>query len=195
AIKTLRKLKEIASDAPDAPGPGAGEDAPATIAMTQDGGQPGSAGPGVGTQTIAATQAEDARAEAGPLLQTSTSFGRYQIVRMLGRGAMGAVYLAYDTELQRHVAIKTPSLGKSTQTIDRFYREARSAAQLRSPYLCPIYDVGKVGEMYYLSMAFIDGVPLSKAIAKRKITTVDEVVAIVAKVAPGLQKAPQPGPT
>jgi serine/threonine protein kinase len=195
AIKTLRKLKEFAStDEQVVPAPGAGEESPATIAMTQDGGQPGPGDPSAGTQTIAATQAEPPpRNEEVPLLQTSAAFGRYQIVRMLGRGAMGAVYLAYDTELQRHVAIKTPSLGKSTQTIDRFYREARSAAQLRSPYLCPIYDVGRVGEIYYLSMAFIDGVPLSKAITQRKIKTVDEVVTIVGKVARGLQKAHEAG--
>ena len=84
---------------------------------------------------------------------------------------MGAVYLAYDTELHRHVALKTPFLGKSTQTIERFYREARAAAQLRSPYLCPIYDVGKVGDVHYLSMAFIDGVPLTKVMAERRLKT------------------------
>jgi serine/threonine protein kinase len=194
AIKTLRKLKEFAStDEQVAPKPGAGDEAEATIAMTQAGGPPRPDDPSAGMQTIAATQAEPARNEDVPLLQTSAAFGRYQIVRMLGRGAMGAVYLGYDTELHRHVAIKTPALGKSTQTIDRFYREARSAAQLRSPYLCPIYDVGKVGEIHYLSMAFIDGVPLSKAISQRKLKTVDEVVTIVAKVARGLQKAHEAG--
>ena len=114
---------------------------------------------------LPATQAEPSSGENAPVLQASTTFGRYQIVRMLGRGAMGAVYLAYDTELHRHVAIKTPFLGKSTHTIERFYREARTAAQLRSPHLCPIYDVGKVGDVHFLSMAFIDGVPLSKVMA------------------------------
>ena len=128
-----------------------------------------------------------------PVLQASTTFGRYQIVRMLGKGAMGAVYLAYDTELHRHVAIKTPFLGTSTQTIERFYREARAAAQLRSPYLCPIYDVGKVGDVHYLSMAFIDGVPLAKVMADGKLKTIGEIITIVSKVARGLQKAHELG--
>ena len=128
-----------------------------------------------------------------PVLQASSTFGRYQIVRMLGRGAMGAVYLAYDTELHRHVAIKTPFLGKSSLTIERFYREARTAAQLRSPYLCPIYDVGKVGNLHYLSMAFIDGVPLTKVMAEGRLKTIGEIITIVSKVARGLQKAHELG--
>src|SRR5262249_51070490 len=113
-------------------------------------------------------------AEAGAellLLAAGTGFGRYQVVRMLGRGAMGAVYLAYDSQLHRHVALKTPLLGKNPQAIQRFYREARAAAQLRSPYLCPIYDVGQIGQVSYLSMAFIDGQPLTAALTEGRLKT------------------------
>jgi serine/threonine-protein kinase len=194
AIKTLRKLKAIASsDEGAAPSVEASEQLHGTIAMTNALDPLPSGSTGNDTQALAVTLAEPAGAAEAPLLQASTTFGRYQIVRMLGRGAMGAVYLAYDTELHRHVAIKTPFLGKSTQTIQRFYREARAAAQLRNPFLCPIYDVGKVGEVHYLSMAFIDGVPLTRVLAERRLGTVGEIIAVVTKIARGLQKAHEIG--
>ena len=190
AIRTLRKLKEFAAPAGrPASIADQSEDAPATIAMTGAIGPMNSHFAAGDTQALANTQAEPFGGEEIPVLKGSTTFGRYQIVRMLGRGAMGAVYLAYDTELHRHVALKTPFVGKSSETIQRFYREARAAAQLRSPYLCPIYDVGKVGEVHYLSMAFIDGVPLSKVMAERRLKTLSEIIAIVSKIARGLQKA------
>ncbi len=106
---------------------------------------------------------------------------------------MGAVYLAYDTQLHRHVALKTPSLGESTQVIERFHREACAAAQLRSPYLCPIYDVGEIAGVYYLSMAFIDGQPLSRAMAEGMFKTTGDITGLIKKVARGLQKAHEAG--
>jgi serine/threonine protein kinase len=194
AIKTLRKLKEIAKpEGRAASAPDAGDEAPATIAMTKALEPLPARSAALDTRAFAATLAGPCISDEIPLLQASTTFGRYQIVRMLGRGAMGAVYLAYDTELHRHVAIKTPFLGKSTQTIQRFYREARAAAQLRNAYLCPIYDVGKVGDVHYLSMAFIDGVPLTRVLAERRLKTIGEIVNIVSKIARGLQKAHEIG--
>ena len=66
-------------------------------------------------------------------------FGRYRILRKLGEGAMGAVYLAQDTQLDREVALKTPSFDGAewSELIERFYREARSAATLRHANVCP----------------------------------------------------------
>jgi serine/threonine protein kinase len=190
AIKTLHKLKDFARpDGKAASIPDQREENRATIAMTSAGEPLTSRSAAGDTQAFAITQAESFGGGETPVLKACMTFGRYQIVRMLGRGAMGAVYLAYDTELHRHVAMKTPFLGKSKETIQRFYREARAAAQLRSPYLCPIYDVGKVGDVHYLSMAFIDGVPLAKVMAERRLKTLSETIAIVSKVARGLQKA------
>jgi serine/threonine protein kinase len=190
AIKTLHKLKQFARPDGKAPSiPDQREENLATIAMTSAGEPLPSRSAAGDTQALASTQAESFGGDEIPVLKACMTFGRYQIVRMLGRGAMGAVYLAYDTELHRHVAMKTPFLGKSKETIQRFYREARAAAQLRSPYLCPIYDVGKVGDVHYLSMAFIDGVPLAKVMAERRLKTLSETIAIVSKVARGLQKA------
>jgi serine/threonine protein kinase len=180
AINTLRKLQHIAGP------PGSGPDA------TTDGtAAPGAADGGVSFLTGADQAPEPPRPT--PVLAANDTFGRYQIVRQLGRGAMGAVYLAYDAQLQRHVALKTPSLGGSQLTVDRFFREARAAAQLRSPYVCPVYDVGQVGGVHYLTMAFIDGRPLSRAIAERQLGDARAVAALTQKIARGLQKAHEQG--
>ena len=91
-------------------------------------------------------------------------FGRYQLLKCLGEGGMGAVYLAHDTQLERSVALKIPKLeaGEQSQVLARFYREARSAAALRHPNICPVHEVGEVDSVPYLSMAYIEGKPLSQ---------------------------------
>ena len=76
---------------------------------------------------------------------------------------MGDVYLAEDTQLDRSVALKIPRFAdeRDGELIERFYREARAAATVRHPNLCPVHDAGEIDGMHYLSMAFIDGRPLS----------------------------------
>lgn len=90
-------------------------------------------------------------------------FGRYTLTRELGQGAMGTVYLASDRILNRQVALKVlrvkPEDGQ--EVVERFYREARSMASLQHANLCPIYDFGEVDGQPYLTMAYIDGLPLS----------------------------------
>src|SRR5262249_6931653 len=81
-------------------------------------------------------------------------FGRYRIVKKLGQGGMGAVYLAHDEQLDRPVALKVPRLGGGSESVARFQREARSAATLTHPNLCPIYDVGEIDGRPYLTMAY-----------------------------------------
>jgi serine/threonine protein kinase len=193
AIRTLRKLKQITgSCVPELPAIPRPVDRPpaaeATLAMTRTGGTMDRA-----TPDLARTEADTAPPRADSDLAASVSFGRYQIVRRLGHGAMGAVYLAYDTQLHRHVALKTPFLGGSPETVERFFREARTAAQVRSPHVCPIYDVGQIGEVHYLSMAFIDGEPLSRAIAAGRLNDLARVADVTRKIALGLQKAHEQG--
>jgi hypothetical protein len=86
--------------------------------------------------------------------------GRYRIVRKLGAGGMGAVYLAEDTQLGRQVALKVPHFddGADPKIIERFYREARVAAAIEHPNLCPVYDVGQAEGVHYLTMPYINGV-------------------------------------
>lgn len=118
-------------------------------------------------------------------------FGRYKIEHCLGEGGMGSVYLAEDSQLHRKVAIKTPKFHKAEESvlIERFYREARSAATLQHPNICPVYDVGKHDGIHYISMAYIDGRPLSNYVRGRKQLPALVAVRIIRKVALALQEA------
>lgn len=122
------------------------------------------------------------------VLAAGDSFGRYQIVRLLGKGAMGMVYLAYDGQLQRHVALKQPMLTNENMT-KRFYREARATAMIRSPYICPMYDVGHINGMHFISMAYIEGETMSAAIKRGEFKDPLRIVEVISKIALGLQKA------
>lgn len=95
--------------------------------------------------------------------------GRYQIQRVLGRGGMGTVYLARDSELDRDVALKVPEFKDqrdATRAAERFRREAKSMATVQHPNLCPVYDVGEFDGRLYLTMAYINGPTLHERISE-----------------------------
>src|SRR5947209_4749286 len=98
-----------------------------------------------------------------PALTLPEQFGRYRILRQLGEGGMGAVYLAEDTLLGRQVALKVPHFGAEhdAHVVERFYREARVAAAIHHPGVCPVHDVGALDGIHYLTMAFVESQPLS----------------------------------
>jgi serine/threonine protein kinase len=123
-------------------------------------------------------------------------FGRYRLDYRLGDGGMGTVYLAHDTQLGRIVALKIPALGGTApgQIRARFLREARAAAALSHPNICPLYDVGEVGGVPYLTMAFIRGEPLARRLEPGRASAPPEAppraaVALVRAVALALQYA------
>jgi serine/threonine-protein kinase len=122
-------------------------------------------------------------------------FGRYRILKKLGEGGMGAVYLAHDRELDRDVALKIPSR-KALQTpesLERFRREAKAAAALSHPNLCPIYDVGVQDDFPYLTMAYIEGVALSAHVREGSLLPPERVAALVRAAALALHEAHQRG--
>lgn len=126
-----------------------------------------------------------------PTAEPPREFGRYQIERTLGEGGMGAVYLAHDSQLDRKVALKTPKFSKTSDatTMQRFYREARSAATLQHPNICPVYDVGEINGTHYISMAYIEGQPLSDLVRAEKQPPVTTLLKVVRKVALALHEA------
>ncbi len=140
--------------------------------------------------------ARDAR--AAPRLPRR--FGRYRVLEQLGQGAMGTVYLVRDTQLRRQVALKVPHVrpGEADGTpdrrvLDRFYREAHAAAILRHPNLCPVYDVGQIDGIPYLTMAYIRGRPLSRYIDRNPPLSHRWVAVLVRKLALALQAAHDKG--
>ncbi len=108
-------------------------------------------------------------------LATGTLFGRYRIERVLGTGGMGIVYLAQDTRLGRQVALKIPRFDSDGKLhlIERFRREARVMALVQHRNLCPIIDVDQHDGRHYLTMAWIDGVPLSQVLSTRSSEALD----------------------
>lgn len=94
-------------------------------------------------------------------------FGHHRVLRPLGRGGMGVVYLAEDTRLSRIVALKAlPSqLVGSERALERFRREARAVAGLRHPCIVPVHDVGEDGGQPYFTMEYVDGRTLDAVIS------------------------------
>jgi serine/threonine protein kinase len=118
-------------------------------------------------------------------------FGRYRVERLLGRGGMGAVFLATDKPLGRHVALKVPFLSgpDSKAVLVRFLHEAQAAAALSHPNICAAHELGEVDGQPYLVMAYIDGEPLSRRVAPGRPFAADSAVALVRKIALALAEA------
>lgn len=89
------------------------------------------------------------------------SLGRYEIKRLLGTGAFGAVFLAFDTSLNRQVAIKVPKVGRSSQDKARFLSEARQLAQLRHPGIVAVFDVGVDDDQCFIVSDYLNGPTLN----------------------------------
>ncbi len=119
------------------------------------------------------------------------TFGRYRIVKKLGQGGMGAVYLAHDTALDRPVALKVPhfSAADGPDVVERFYREARAAAALQHQNICAIHDVGEVNGVPYLTMAYVEGKPLSSFLTGGKHLAPNKAAALVRQLALVLKEA------
>jgi len=122
-------------------------------------------------------------------------FGRYRIIRALGKGAMGTVYLAEDTQIERQVALKTPHFTEDPtgEQMVRFFREARAAGNLRHPHICPIYDFGQIDGRHFISMAYIEGRPLSAFIQPDNQQPERQILLLVRKLALALQEAHDQG--
>ena len=104
---------------------------------------------------------------------------------------MGTVYLAEDTQLRRQIGFKTPQFAGDDQRelLERFYREARAAATLRHPCICPVYDVGDIDGKHYITMAYIEGRPLSHFVNPAVPQTAAQILIVVGKIAQALQEA------
>ena len=126
-----------------------------------------------------------------PHADLPAKFGRYLVKKKLGEGAMGAVYLAEDTLLQRKVALKTPTFDDDAngELLKRFYREARAVAILKHPNLCAVYDVGEIDGRHYISMEFVAGRKLQEFIKPDQPLSEKQAMAAVRKIALAMQEA------
>ncbi|TKS62228.1 MAG: serine/threonine protein kinase [Nitrospira sp.] len=130
---------------------------------------------------------------------TPGMLGRYRVLKELGRGAMGLVYLGKDPTIQRFVAIKTMRLDqvdsddKLQDVKARFFREAESTGRLSHPNIVTIYDAGEENDLGYIAMELIEGTPLKQWARKPNLMPVSEVLLTVATVADALDYAHQQG--
>lgn len=123
-------------------------------------------------------------------VEANTTFSHYRIVRKLGAGGMGEVYLAQDEKLDRKVALKIlpAELAANRDRMQRFIREAKSAAALSHPNIAQVFEIGEADGTHYIAMEFIDGVTLREKIHRER-TDLRRVLRILQHAAEGLAKA------
>jgi predicted Ser/Thr protein kinase len=131
-------------------------------------------------------------------LPPGSRIGRFEILSVLGEGAMGVVYLAQDPHIERPVAIKTIRAvedggARASEIETRFQKEAKLAGRLQHPNIVTIYEFGSDGDVVYIAMEYVDGQPLARYVANHAALSIDERVAIVRQVARALQHAHERG--
>jgi serine/threonine protein kinase len=117
--------------------------------------------------------------------------GKFRVTKEIGRGGMAAVYEAENVDIGKRVAVKVLSaeLANSKVVTERFMREARAAAKIRSPYICDVYDVGTYGGRPFLVMELLEGESLYDCLARERRLDPKEVLQIATETAMGLSQA------
>ncbi|MFY9450886.1 MAG: protein kinase, partial [Bacillota bacterium] len=116
---------------------------------------------------------------------------RYEIKKLIGEGGMALVYLAQDLLLDRPVAIKLlrSEYSSDQEFVERFQREAKSAAKLCHPNVVNIYDVGETENSHYIVMEYIDGISLKDLIKKEGMLSVEDSLKIAEQICSALDHA------
>ena len=126
-------------------------------------------------------------------------FGRFEVQKELGKGAMGIVYLGKDPKIGREVAIKTMALAQEfepeelAEVKERFFREAETAGRLSHPNIVTIFDTGEEHDFCYIAMELLKGGDLAPYVKQGNLLPVDKVVSIIARVADALGYAHRQG--
>ena len=130
-------------------------------------------------------------ADGGTDVDLPEAFGRYRIIAKIGRGGMGVVYLAHDTQLDRRVALKVPRFDDDAggRARARFRREAQIAATFAHPNLCPIFDVGEHDGIAYLTMPLLQGETLAARLTRETALPEVEAARIAAVIARAMVEA------
>jgi len=140
-------------------------------------------------QKFCATCGESLGGSADPRL--GTMLGRFQLESVIAAGGFGVVYRAYDTKLQRKVALKLlrEELAVGDEFRDRFLRESRAAASLDHQNILPMFDAGEVDGVLYIATRLVDGVDLRKRLAREGLFAIDRALRIVHQIGVALDFA------
>ena len=113
----------------------------------------------------------DPEAAEKPILPSGTRVRHFQVSRLLGRGGMGEVYLARDTQLGRKVALKVikPALVRDQGNLVRFLKEARVTARFNHPHIVTIYAVGEFQGMPFVALEYLEGMDLSERLREEEL--------------------------
>ncbi len=131
--------------------------------------------------------------------ETRPTLGRYEVVKQLGKGAMGIVYLGQDPRINRTTAIKTFRFTEGFEPEEaeklkqKFFREAESAGTLSHPNIVTIYDAGDEHDLAYIAMEFLDGDNFQKYTKKKNLLPMRKVIEYIADIADALDYAHQKG--
>jgi len=147
---------------------------------------------------------ETSEQESAPITQAAPNgppamLGRYKVLKELGRGSMGVVYLGKDPTIHRFVAIKTMQLDhiddtdKLQEVKARFFREAESTGRLSHPNIVTIFDAGEEQDLGYIAMELLQGITLKDRSRKPNLLPVQKAISILATVAEAMDYAHQQG--
>jgi tetratricopeptide (TPR) repeat protein len=133
------------------------------------------------------------QSKATRMAPSLTKMGRFELIERIGVGGFGSVWKARDKELDRTVAIKIPRAGGMTgEEQEKFFREARAAAQLRHPSIVSVHEVGRDGDSVYIVSDFVRGVTLGDWLTAQQLTS-REAAELCAKTADALHHAHEQG--
>ncbi len=138
--------------------------------------------------------APDAMSEVPSMEKVSAAFPALEIVELIGRGGMGFVYKARQPQLDRWVALKLlpEKLAQDPRFAERFHREGRVLARLHHPNIVTVFDFGRSGGFYFLTMEYLDGANLRQAMEAGRFSPA-EALAIIPKICDALQYAHDQG--
>jgi serine/threonine protein kinase/tetratricopeptide (TPR) repeat protein len=143
------------------------------------------------TSKIPIAQTETLRAPREELTTGSTFAGKYQIIEELGKGGMGRVYKALDTQVNEKVALKLikPEVALDKETIERFRNELKLARKIRHKNVCQMFDLNTSEGTYYITMEYISGQDLKGLIRQSGRLAVETAVSIARQICDGLEEA------
>src|ERR1044071_4895820 len=124
-------------------------------------------------------------------LSPNTTVAHYNIISKIGSGGMGEVYCAYDTKLDRKIAIKflNEDFSQDSDKLTRFIQEAKAASALNHPNILTVYEIGEVGDQNYIATELIDGHTLRQKLQSKESLPLNEILKIGVQVAEALSAA------
>jgi serine/threonine protein kinase len=125
------------------------------------------------------------------LTSGSTFAGRYQIIEELGKGGMGRIYRALDKEVNATVALKLikPEIASDQKAIERFRNELKVTRDIAHKNVCRMYDLGREGKSYFITMEYVSGEDLKSLIRRAGIISIGKAISIINQVCEGLSEA------